>query len=279
VRQAPGDRQVSRRTRTAGSHPPASADDPRPEPGRLSLVCTADRGLPDQLAGLIDGHLVTFAEHVREGLLAALTAVGLEVMAALMEAEATELVDPKGRHDPGRAGTRHGGEEGSITPGGRRVPVRRPRVRAVGADPSEVTLDSYQTFAGADLFAEGTVARMLPGISTRRYPITLEPVGDAVEQAATSREELAARRDGAALGPRGWMLAAKTSSAASRATGNCPNCSPTSNRRPPTSPACSTCTKLSQPDRTTLTHPEVAHPSSNDRGQPRWDGWTALSYL
>jgi hypothetical protein len=33
------------------------------------------------LAGRIDGHLAAFAEHMREGVLAASTAVGLEVMA------------------------------------------------------------------------------------------------------------------------------------------------------------------------------------------------------
>jgi len=178
----------------AGSHTPASADRSQLQPARLALASTVDRQLPDQLAGLIDGHLATFAEHVREGLLAASTAVGLEVMAELMDAEVTELAGPKGRHDPARTAKRHGGEDGSVTLGGRRVPVRRPRVRTVGDDQGEVTLDSYQAFAGADLLAEGIVARMLAGISTRRYPITLEPVGDAVEQAATSTSKSAVSR-------------------------------------------------------------------------------------
>ncbi|CAN5881941.1 IS256-like element ISRba9 family transposase [soil metagenome] len=178
----------------AGSHTSTSAGDTVDESGGLQLVSTVDRGLPAQLAGLIDGHLATFAEHVREGLLAASTAVGLEVMAELMEAEVTDLAGRKGRHDRARRHTRHGTESGSVTLGGRRVPVRRPRVRSVGDDEREATLESYATFATTDLLADGIVARMLAGISTRRYPVALEPVGDTVEQTATSTSKSAVSR-------------------------------------------------------------------------------------
>ena len=181
-----------------GSHTSTSADSTRPEPqppsSGLQLVSSADRGLPGLLAGAVDGHLATFAEHVREGLLAASTAVGLEVMAELMEAEVAGLAGPKGRHDAGRTATRHGSEAGGVTLGGRRLAVRRPRVRSVGDDPAELALESYSTFAGADLLAEGIVARMLAGISTRRYPVALEPVGQAVEAAATSTSKSAVSR-------------------------------------------------------------------------------------
>ena len=47
----------------------------------LSLVASGASGLSEQLSGRIDGHLEAFAEHMREGLLAASTAVGLEVQA------------------------------------------------------------------------------------------------------------------------------------------------------------------------------------------------------
>ena len=181
-----------------GSHTSTSADHTRPEarrvPGPLQLVSSADRGLGGVLAEAVDGHLATFAEHVREGLLAASTAVGLEVMAELMQAEVTDLAGARGRHDPERTATRHGTEAGSVTLGGRRLPVRRPRVRTVGDDTDEVPLASYSAFAGADLLAEGIVARMLAGISTRRYPVALEPVGEAVEQAATSTSKSAVSR-------------------------------------------------------------------------------------
>ena len=179
-----------------GSHTSASArqhhghDDDR----RLRLVSTADRGLPAQLADTIDGHLATFAAHVREGLLAASTAVGLEVMAEMMQAEVTDLAGPKGRHDAGRSHTRHGTESGSVTLGGRRLPVTRPRVRTIGDEPAEATLTSYATFADTDLLSEQVTARMLAGISTRKYPVALEPVGEAVETAATSTSKSSVSR-------------------------------------------------------------------------------------
>ncbi|HEX9765952.1 MAG TPA: IS256 family transposase [Nitriliruptorales bacterium] len=177
-----------------GSHTSTSARHDADHDRRLQLVSTADRGLPARLAGAIDGHLATFAEHVREGLLAASTAVGLEVMAEMMQAEVTELAGVKGRHDPDRSHTRHGTEGGSVTLGGRRLPVTRPRVRTIGDEPEEATLASYATFADTDLLSEQVTARMLAGISTRKYPVALEPVGEAVERQAMSTSKSAVSR-------------------------------------------------------------------------------------
>ena len=92
---------------------------------------------------------------------------------------------------------RHGTEPGGVTLGGRRLGVRRPRVRTVTADDAparEVGLESYAAFASTDLLAEGIVARMLAGISTRRYTVALEPVGSDVEQAASSTSKSAVSR-------------------------------------------------------------------------------------
>ena len=143
----------------AGSHTrPSAREQPAEEANEtrpLSLVSTAEHGLSEQLSGRIDGHLEAFAEHMREGLLAASTAVGLEVQGpALIDAEVDELVGPKGKHDPDRTANRHGTEAGTVTLGGRRVPVRRPRVRTVASDDEperEVALEAYQTFASTDL--------------------------------------------------------------------------------------------------------------------------------
>jgi len=46
----------------------------------------------------------------------------------------------------------------------------------------------------ADLLADGMVARMLGGLSTRGYPVGLEPVGQQVEQAATGTSHSAVSR-------------------------------------------------------------------------------------
>ena len=65
----------------------------------------------------------------REGLLALSVGLGLGVVHQLMEARGDEVVGPKGKHDPDRTAKRHGHEDGSMTLGGRRVPVSRPRMR------------------------------------------------------------------------------------------------------------------------------------------------------
>jgi hypothetical protein len=66
----------------------------------------------------------------KEGLLALSVGVGLGVLAELMEDEVDEVVGPKGRHDRDRSSVRHGHEDGSVTLGGRRVTIKRPRTRA-----------------------------------------------------------------------------------------------------------------------------------------------------
>jgi hypothetical protein len=130
------------------SHTPAPADEAA-DCDRLRLVPATTLGLAERLGGRLDGHLVRFAEHLREGLLAASVAVGLEVMGELMESEVIDLAGPKGKHNPARTAKRHGSQDGTVTLGGRRVPVRRPRVRSVGDDEHELPLASYDGFTSA----------------------------------------------------------------------------------------------------------------------------------
>jgi putative transposase len=177
------------------SHTAASAGETTPDSSPLRLVGASTAGLPEWLAGRVDEHLAVFAARMTQGLLAASTAVGLEVMAELMDVEVVELAGPKGKHDPQRVAMRHGSQHGTVTLGGRRVGVHRPRVRTTGEAAHEVALESYTAFTSTDLLAEGIVARMLAGLSTRRYTAGLEPVGSQVEQAAggTSKSSVSRR--------------------------------------------------------------------------------------
>jgi putative transposase len=176
------------------SHTAASLAETAADPSPLRLVGASTAGLPQWLAGRVDEHLAAFAAHMTQGLLAASTAVGLEVMAELMGVEVIGLAGPKGKHDPQRVAMRHGSEQGTVTLGGRRLGVRRPRVRGTGADGHEVQLESYTAFTQTDLLAEGIVARMLAGLSTRRYTAGLEPVGSQVERAAQGTSKSAVSR-------------------------------------------------------------------------------------
>lgn len=155
---------------------------------RGGLCLVEERSLSERLAGSVSEQLGLFAERMREGLLAASVAIGLEVMSELVEAEVSELAGPKGKHDAARAVYRHGTEAGRVTLGGRRVPVRRPRARTLaddGGGEREVRLESYDTFASVDLLSEHMVASMLAGLSGRRYQRALEPVGEQLAASAS----------------------------------------------------------------------------------------------
>ena len=149
--------------------------------------------LPAALADQVDELTGRFAEHIGEGLMAASVAIGLDVLDRMMQSEVTDLAGPKGRHDPDRTHVRHGTEAGSVTLGGRKVPIRRPRVRGAGDD-SEATLETYQVAHGEDLLAEHMVGAILAGLSTRRYGAALEPVGAAVEAEATGTSKSSVSR-------------------------------------------------------------------------------------
>lgn len=130
---------------------------------------------------------------LREGLLALAVGAGLQVMAQLMEADVTAVCGPRGKHDPDRAAVRHGTGRGSVTLGGRRVPVTRPRVRAVDGS-AELAVPAYELFNGTELLGRMALERMLAGVSTRRYPAALEPVGRGIEEQAKSTSKSAVSR-------------------------------------------------------------------------------------
>ena len=133
------------------------------------------------------------ASAAREGLLALAVGTGLQVLQAMLEEDVDRLVGPKGRHNPVRATVRHGSEPGQVTLGGRRVRIRRPRVRtADGA--SELAVPTYQAFAATELLDQLAVERMLAKLSTRRYRVGLEPVGADVERAAAGTSKSAVSR-------------------------------------------------------------------------------------
>jgi putative transposase len=137
--------------------------------------------------------LAEIAESATEGLLALSVGAGLQVMQALMEESVAALAGPKGKHDLDRVAVRHGHEQGSVVLGGRRIGVQRPRVR--GADGSgELPVAAYELFSKTEVLGRMALERMLAGLSTRRYPLGLEPVGSGVEQTATGTSKSAISR-------------------------------------------------------------------------------------
>ena len=131
--------------------------------------------LPDQVSVAMED----LASTLREGLLALAVGAGFQVLTAVLDEQVTGLCGPKHRQDPTRRATRHGHEDGSVVLGGRKVPIRRPRVRATDGS-GEVAIPAYAHFSSTEVLSEMTLERMLAKLSTRRYASGLEPVGEVV---------------------------------------------------------------------------------------------------
>ncbi|MBA3406620.1 MAG: hypothetical protein H0U06_00940 [Solirubrobacterales bacterium] len=89
-----------------------------------------------------------------------------------------------------------------MTLGGRRVEVRRPRMRTAD-DEHELPVQSYGYFADRDPLTRAVMDRMLAGVSTRKFARVGEPVGEEVEQRPRPRRRRRCRScSSSALAPR-----------------------------------------------------------------------------
>jgi len=111
------------------------------------------RALPESVSVAMS----EIAEDVQEGLLAMAVGAGLQVMAAMMNADVEAVCGPKGKHDRAPTAVRHGAERGSVALGGRRVPVKRPRMRSADGS-GELALPSYELFSQSEV-----LGRMVAG--------------------------------------------------------------------------------------------------------------------
>jgi putative transposase len=80
-----------------------------------------------------------------------------------------------------------------VTLGGRWLQVERPRVRSADGS-GELAVPSYELFSSTEVLARMAMEWMLAGLSTRRYPAGLEPVGARGPRATgTSKSEVSRR--------------------------------------------------------------------------------------
>ena len=174
---------TTRRARTGRTTPKKA----RPDPVRATYESAIT--LPDSVTLSI----AELAGDLQEGLLAFVVGAGMKTLDVLLEADATALAGPKGRHDPNRSAVRHGTDDGLVTLGGRQVTIRRPRLRS--ADKSaEVTLPTYEWASSTELLGRETLARMMANLSCRHYRVGLEPMGQAIGARSRSTSKSAVSR-------------------------------------------------------------------------------------
>lgn len=111
-------------------------------------------------------------EWVREALFETVMVAGVGFVGEVLEAERTALCGPRYQHDPERQALRAGSVASSLSLGGRRVEIERPRARSVAG--GELTLPSWRAWSRRDPLEQRAIEQMLVGVSTRRYARSLE---------------------------------------------------------------------------------------------------------
>src|SRR5713226_3366173 len=131
----------------------------------------AENGVGAAVAHLVAPMLAGMTT-TRDHLLAWVHAHGLAALDAVFREEAVALAGPKGRQQAARTHHHWGTTATELTFGGRRVQVRRPRVR--GTTGGEATLPSVAVFRGRDPLTARMMQQLLAGVSTRQYEASLE---------------------------------------------------------------------------------------------------------
>jgi putative transposase len=151
---------------------------------------TVDRS--DQVDSLTQRHLplVDLLVDTRAELMDLAIASGLRVLETMLEEDRTAICGQRYQHQVEREASRAGTVPSEVVLGGRKVALRRPRVRANG---EEVSLPTFQTMASEDPLNRRVVEQMLLGVATRQYARSLEPLPTAMISRGTSKSAVSRR--------------------------------------------------------------------------------------
>jgi putative transposase len=115
---------------------------------------------------------------------------GLKVLHTMLEEDRTAICGPRYQHQSDRTASRAGTVPSEVVLGGRKVAIRRPRVRRDGA---EVPLPTFQLMASEDPLNRRIVEQMLVGVATRQYARSLEPLPTTMPTRGTSKSTVSRR--------------------------------------------------------------------------------------
>jgi len=121
----------------------------------------------------------------KESLLEWVHQVGLSALRELFEHDAERIAGPKGKHSTERSHYRWGSAPAELPFGGRRIVVRRPRVRSRSGQ--EARLATVEHFQRMDAVPARVLNQIMLGVSTRGYEHSLEPLPAGVMARGTSK--------------------------------------------------------------------------------------------
>jgi len=133
--------------------------------------------------------LATLAD-VHEGFVALCVRAGREVLEQMMEQDRVALCGPKGVPNPQRRAGRAGSAASEVTFGGRRLAMRRLRMRSAR---QEVAVPSFRWAASHDPLNAHTLAAIAAGVSTRGYEGSLEALPATEQERAVSKSAVSRR--------------------------------------------------------------------------------------
>lgn len=116
---------------------------------------------------------------------------GQQVFQTLMEQDREQLCGPKSVPNPNRQAYRGGSAPSEVVLGGRRIVLPRLRARRVTGE--ELTLPSFAYASARDPLDAHTLEAIVVGVTTRKYPRTLEPLRPDVTERAVSKSAVSRR--------------------------------------------------------------------------------------
>ena len=134
--------------------------------------------------------LVDLLVDTRAELMELAIASGLKVLETMLEEDRTVICGQRYAHQVARQASRAGTVPSEVVLGGRKVALRRPRVRATGA---EVPLPTFRVMAGEDPLNRRVVEQMLVGVATRQYARSLDPLPPTMVSRGTSKSSVSRR--------------------------------------------------------------------------------------
>jgi len=152
----------------------------RTEDGDRKQEPTALGRLRQVLLPMVAGMAAT-----KQDLMEWLQEAGFEALKEVFEADVSAIVGPKGKHRKDRTHHRWGTTRTELPLGGRRISLKRPRVRSKAG--REVTLPSVARFQVEDPLPERVLNQIVLGVSTRGYGSSLEPAPPGVRSRGTSK--------------------------------------------------------------------------------------------
>lgn len=137
-------------------------------------------------ASTTESILASVLSNVREDLRGLIVRSGLEVFRGLLEEDRTRICGPRSRPCDERTAYRHGHDQGELILGGRKIAMKKPRVRSADGK-RELALPLWDRMTREDPLTDRVMEQMLVGVSTRNYGRSLEPLPSSLRSRGTTR--------------------------------------------------------------------------------------------